>query len=304
MSGYSNSTAIYGGEGYFPPGARAKGRAAAAESSEEDTDDEEDQPAAARPKTKVSESSDDGDNDGNDDDDDNDEEDDVDAETSDTEPSTTSTARIPIPRSGSSGNSPMDLDGRKSSIVSISTTISSSTEYVSPDPSLPSSSISARTTPVLERPPLSRGLLLLAQMSSEDNLFTPPYTNRCVELARQHPDFVMGFIAQQSLNSAPGDNFLVMTPGVNLPAADQGVKSASSRLQQSAGVKRPTTTAKGDSLGQQYNTPRSLILDKGVDVVIVGRGILNADDREAEAERYRWEAWKALSERTERRGSR
>ena len=126
--------------------------------------------------------------------------------------------------------------------------------------------------------PYLRCILLLAEMSSEDNFFTAAYTEKCVQVARQHPDFVMGFISQQSLNTEPGDNFLTLTPGVKLPAA------GSQHIQ-------------GDGLGQQYRTPQEVIGRDGADVIIVGRGILEAGDRSAEAERYRCEAWRAYETR-------
>lgn len=133
--------------------------------------------------------------------------------------------------------------------------------------------------------PPDRGLLLLAEMSSEGNLLTGTYTEQCVSLARQHRDFVTGFIAQRSLNSEPEDNFITCTPGVSLPPAGGATESEAT---------------KGDGLGQQYNSPRKVVLDQGCDVVIVGRGILDAPDPVKEAERYRREAWKAYEERLKR----
>ncbi|EKG09475.1 hypothetical protein MPH_13483 [Macrophomina phaseolina MS6] len=152
-------------------------------------------------------------------------------------------------------------------------------------------SISPQSTPVIEdeghhddaheileklgSTPFLRGLLLLAEMG---NLLAGSYTQQCVEIARQHKEFVMGFIAQRSLNSEPGDNFLTMTPGVKiLPKAQEGQVD--------------------DGKGQQYNNPRQIILEHGSDIVIVGRGIVEADDRAKEAERYRKEAWAAYEER-------
>lgn len=128
--------------------------------------------------------------------------------------------------------------------------------------------------------PTEKGLLLLAEMSSEGNLLTGAYTEQCVSLARQHREFVLGFIAQRSLNAEPDDNFITLTPGVSLPPPGSG-----------------TAHTKGDGLGQQYNTPRHVVLDQGCDVIIVGRGILKADQPAKEAERYRQEAWKAYEER-------
>jgi len=125
-------------------------------------------------------------------------------------------------------------------------------------------------------PPPAHGLLLLAQMSSAGCLMTPAYTQSCVEVAREHRDFVIGFITMESLNTDSGDNFLSMSPGVKFvePGADAG-----------------------DGLGQQYNSPESKIVDKGIDVVIVGRGILNASDRVASAKHYCQAAWNAYEKR-------
>ena len=49
---------------------------------------------------------------------------------------------------------------------------------------------------------------------------------------------------------------------------------------------------KGDSLGQSYRTPRECVLS-GSDVIIVGRGVLNAKDVAIEARRYREAGWNA-----------
>ncbi|KAF2469771.1 orotidine-5'-phosphate decarboxylase [Lindgomyces ingoldianus] len=177
---------------------------------------------------------------------------------------------------------PMD---RKHSVVSISTTISTRTESISPrpQPDFHPDEVFALDTPTLlsrlGEPPFLRSLLLLAEMSSAGHLLTPEYSRKCVDIARQNREFVMGFIAQRSLNTEPEDNFLTMTPGCQLPPPGQEGKKL------------------GDGLGQQYNTPKSLIYDKGCDVIIVGRGIVNAPNRRAEAARYRSEGWKAYEER-------
>ncbi len=173
--------------------------------------------------------------------------------------------------------------GRKLSVVSVSTTISRKTEAISPQP-IPNlgnhASNGSNVFAQFGETPFLRAMLLVAEMSSQDNLLTPEYTAACVGIARQHRDFVMGFIAQRALNSQQGDNFITMTPGVRFPPRNE------------AGARA------GDGLGQQYTDPRSAVLDRGTDVVIVGRGILVAEDRAAEAERYRKEAWRAYEERT------
>lgn len=75
-------------------------------------------------------------------------------------------------------------------------------------------------------------------------------------------DFAEG-VAEREL----AKSFLIMTPGIKLAAG-------------------------GDSLGQTYNTPEKAIA-AGADVIIVGRGIYQADDSRAEAEKYRAAGWSA-----------
>lgn len=115
-----------------------------------------------------------------------------------------------------------------------------------------------------------RGLLLLAEMSSEGNLLQGSYTQATVEMALQSKDFVMGFISQKKLCDDP--EMLYLTPGVSL-------------------------SRQGDALGQRYLTPESAILHRHSDVVIVGRGITQSQDPALEALRYRKESWQAYRKR-------
>lgn len=115
-----------------------------------------------------------------------------------------------------------------------------------------------------------RGLLLLAEMSSSGTLAYGAYTEATVEMARQHKDFVIGFIAMKKLTDDPA--FIHMTPGVQFAKI-------------------------GDALGQQYQTPDIVIGKNGSDVIIVGRGIYGAEDPVAEAKKYREAGWSAYLHR-------
>lgn len=129
-------------------------------------------------------------------------------------------------------------------------------------------------------------------MSTKGSLAYGAYTEDAVRMARASRDFVFGFIAQRRMEGVglrPQDgeilaevdedeDFMVLTPGVGLES-------------------------KGDALGQQYKTPRTVILEAGCDVIIVGRGIygksdaVNVASAQALAERYRDEGWRAYEER-------
>jgi len=115
-----------------------------------------------------------------------------------------------------------------------------------------------------------RGLLLLAQMSSAGNLATGAYTKKGVELAKEHAEFVMGFIARERLTEEPA--FVHLTPGVS---DQEGT----------------------DALGQRYLTPEHVIGELHSDVIIVGRGIYRAPDPLAAAKNFRRRAFTAYQTR-------
>lgn len=138
--------------------------------------------------------------------------------------------------------------------------------------------------------PLGRGLLLLAEMSSAGTLAKGDYTTATVQMARDRRDFVIGFIAQRRMEDIPRssdetseevEDFLVLTPGVALES-------------------------KGDTMGQQYNTPKDVVLEAGCDIIIVGRGIYGKTDTvdvqaaQSQAVRYQTEGWTAYEERLKR----
>lgn len=115
-----------------------------------------------------------------------------------------------------------------------------------------------------------RGLLLLAEMSSKGTMARDKYTEQAVFWASEHAEFVIGFICLRKLTDTP--SFIHMTPGVQLQTGS-------------------------DSLGQQYLTPHRVIQELGSDVIIVGRGIYEADQPVFEAKHYQEAGWQAYQER-------
>ena len=117
----------------------------------------------------------------------------------------------------------------------------------------------------------SSGLLLIAEMSSAGNLITPAYTAACVAAAEKYNSRVAGFIAQHKLTDTP--YLLTMTPGVQRVSG-------------------------GDALGQQYNSVEQCV-ERGADVLIVGRGIYGKSGAEVESEAkwYRDAGWAAYLKR-------
>jgi uridine monophosphate synthetase len=111
-----------------------------------------------------------------------------------------------------------------------------------------------------------RGLLMLAEMSSQGNLLDAAYAQKTLAMAEQFPEFVIGFIAQHKLNDDP--RWIYMTPGIKFSEGK-------------------------DALGQQYNTPEMAIIEKGTDIIIVGRDIINAANPLEAAKKYRAAGWKA-----------
>lgn len=118
--------------------------------------------------------------------------------------------------------------------------------------------------------PKGRGLLLLAEMSSKGTLAKGEYTAETLKMARENKDFVIGFITMRKLIDDPC--FINFTPGVQLLAG-------------------------ADKLGQQYNTPEIVIKENKSDIIIVGRGIYEAENPVIEAKKYREAGWQAYKQR-------
>jgi orotidine-5'-phosphate decarboxylase len=127
--------------------------------------------------------------------------------------------------------------------------------------------------------PKGRALLILAEMSSAGTLAKGNYSIDAVRMAQKHSDFCIGFIGQNRIQSIDGNNisqdFIYMTPGVGLIAT-------------------------GDQYGQQYRTPRQVILEGRSDIIIVGRGIYKEGDIVKNAIEYQSAGWNAYLERCTR----
>ncbi len=124
----------------------------------------------------------------------------------------------------------------------------------------------------------NRGAFLLARMSSRGNFITPDYTARVFEEGRRRREWVAGYIGhgKDAADIAafkaliPEDQLLLM-PGVQLQPGK-------------------------DDLGQQYLSVEEAARG-GADLVILGRGIIKADNPEETAARVRALGWKSYTER-------
>ena len=121
-----------------------------------------------------------------------------------------------------------------------------------------------------------RALLMLAEMITKGSLATGSYTKTCIESARKHKDFVIGFVANQALTKmaepltkVDDEDFVVFTTGVN-------------------------RATKGNPLGKQYQTPEKAIAG-GSDFIISGRGIYATEDPMETVKQYRKAGWEAYS---------
>lgn len=115
----------------------------------------------------------------------------------------------------------------------------------------------------------SRGIFLITEMSSKGALTSGNYVKESVAMG-DTCDLVVGHVCQSDIFSNPG--LIQLTPGVKLTKAS-------------------------DDLGQQYNTPDSVV-NAGADLAVVGRGITEAVDKLAVILRYKKQLWSAYRRRT------
>jgi len=92
-----------------------------------------------------------------------------------------------------------------------------------------------------------------------------------VKIAEEYKDIVAGLVCQShDVISSP--SLLQLTPGVNIKNAN-------------------------DNLGQQYQSPSDIILTKGADIAVVGRGIYQEDNPAEAAKVYKESLWNTYLER-------
>ena len=118
--------------------------------------------------------------------------------------------------------------------------------------------------------PLGRGLLLVAEMSSEGAFVNESYREVALKIALENKNFVIGFVSQHKLLEDP--SFIYFIPGINL-------------------------SDKKDLLGQRI-TPLLALLKIGGDIQIVGRGIVQASNPLEAAKEYRNQGWEAYVSRS------
>lgn len=123
-----------------------------------------------------------------------------------------------------------------------------------------------------------RGVFLLAEGSSAGSLTNDQYRTDTVKMAAQFPELITGMVCQSAqFRSEPG--LLQLTPGVRLPPDDIDACGES------------------DKLGQQYNTPAHVILERGADIAVVGRGIIQSPEPVEAVKLYKKLLWDAYMQR-------
>lgn len=110
------------------------------------------------------------------------------------------------------------------------------------------------------------GVVAIVEMSSKGTLTDDYYITNALNVAENSSN-VLGVVAQRQVS----DGLLLFTPGVNL-------------------------SSKGDSKGQQYNTPERVFKAYHTDFMIVGRGIYQSVNAKESAIEYQTAGWNAYLE--------
>ncbi len=107
-----------------------------------------------------------------------------------------------------------------------------------------------------------KGLVLIGQMSSSNNMFNGLYTQTLINLVYNHSEIFGGIVCQERLLSLPIPH---LCPGIKL-------------------------TEKSDNKGQKYRTPKEAF-ESGIDFLIIGRDIYQSENIEETAKEYQVNTW-------------
>jgi orotidine 5'-phosphate decarboxylase subfamily 1 len=122
-----------------------------------------------------------------------------------------------------------------------------------------------------------RGIMILAQMSTNKNLADENYTRKAIEIGNKRKELIAGYICSNLLNrlkeldSIFNTGYVIMVPGIKI------FKSK-------------------DNFGQRYFPPEEIIKN-GADCIIVGRGIYESNNPIKTTRMYRNVGWKAYLEK-------
>ncbi|XP_013379531.1 uridine 5'-monophosphate synthase isoform X2 [Lingula anatina] len=107
--------------------------------------------------------------------------------------------------------------------------------------------------------PKGRAAVMVAEMSVQGTLAMGDYSISCMNMAEKHKDFIIGFQCRSKLSADPA--IVHMVHGVKLEGGSS-------------------------DLVQHYLTPAEAIGSKGLDILVVGSGILQAPDPLQAAQMY------------------
>ena len=117
-----------------------------------------------------------------------------------------------------------------------------------------------------------KGLLLIHDMSTQ-NLINDDYKNNVMDYTQQYRKDVVGLITQKRQDG--DDSILYFTPGINYDVQN-------------------------DKKDQNYRDPEQAILKDNCDIIIVGRGIIQANDPKKTAEIYKFLGWNAYQKKIQK----
>ena len=117
----------------------------------------------------------------------------------------------------------------------------------------------------------SKGMLMVYEMSSRNNLISSNYKNNIMKYVINYNQDIIGLITQK--REIGPDNILYMTPGVSIKD-------------------------KNDKSDQKYRTPEDAIIRDNCDIIIVGRGIYESREILKTVEIYKFLSWKAYKNKT------